>query len=74
MTNLEAQTQMFADLLNSESRALAEKHAVTQRALLYMELGELTRPQVLAALHCSQATWYRRVQDLRHWQAREGQR
>ena len=61
---------MFADLLNSERRALAEKHAVTQRAIIYME-GGLSIAQVLAALHISRATWHRRVMDMRHWQARE---
>lgn len=69
MDTTEAQTQMYADLLTSETRAVSERHAVTQRALLYVEIGGLPVREVLQALHISRATWHRRVQDLRHWQA-----
>jgi hypothetical protein len=63
-----AQSQMFADLARSETRAVSERHAITQRALLYVEAG-LPTARVLDALLISRSTWHRRVQDLRAWQA-----
>jgi len=64
MLNPQANRVMVDDIRNTERRLLAEHHASTRRALLYIEAG-LTRQDVLDALGISQATWYRRVQDLR---------
>jgi hypothetical protein len=66
----ELDIEMWADLRNSEIRQIDERNWLTQRALNYMEAG-LPLVSVLDAFRCSRATWYRRVQDLRQWQARD---
>jgi hypothetical protein len=68
MEKIERDAYMWSDLLSSENRVVAEKHAVTLRALLYVESG-LEIARVLDALKISRATWHRRVQDLKHWQS-----
>lgn len=59
---------MWSDLLASEQRAVSERHMITQRALLYLDAG-LPLDKVLDALKISRPTWYRRVRELRDWQA-----
>lgn len=59
---------MRVDLLTSELRARGAVHEVTSRAELYLATG-LPLGQVLDALKISRATWYRRVDALRAWEA-----
>lgn len=61
MDATEYQARMWADLFTSEMSARNATDRVTERALLYQEAG-LPLEQVLDALKCSRATWYRRVQ------------
>lgn len=61
-------SRMYEDLRDSETRLLAERHAITARALVYIGAG-LDQRSVLVALGISRATWYRRVQDLRQAEA-----
>lgn len=63
METAEQHGRMWADLLTSELRWQAERHAVTTRGLFYVEAG-LPLDKVLDALKISRATWYRRVADL----------
>lgn len=60
--------EMYESLLKSERRLRAERHDITRRALIYMEMEGLPLDRVLEALGISRATWYRRVQDLRQTQ------
>jgi hypothetical protein len=64
--------KMWADLLNAEIIARSAQHHVTARAELFLEAG-LPLDKVLDALKVSRATWYRRVDALREWEA-ENQR
>jgi len=65
MENSEVRAKMYEDLFSAEIRAVAEHDAVTRRGMIYLALG-LPLDDVLAALKISRATWYRRVQDLKH--------
>lgn len=57
--------RMWADLLTAELYAKAAHHDVTRRAEIYVHAAGLPLEQVLDALKCSRATWYRRVEALR---------
>jgi hypothetical protein len=66
METTERNSRMWVDLFTSETQAKSARHAVTERARLYMEAG-LPLDQVLDALKISRATWYRRVQEHDDW-------
>lgn len=59
---------MWLDLLTSEDAARCAQHQVTRRAETYSECG-LPLDSVLDALEVSRATWYRRLEALRAWEA-----
>jgi hypothetical protein len=59
---------MWADLLAAETQARSAPHEVTRRAELYLHAG-LPLERVLDALRISRATWYRRLESLREWEA-----
>ena len=59
----------YRDLLTSESQALTAQHLVTRRAQIYIAAGTLTLDRVLDALKVSRATWYRRLEAVRTWEA-----
>jgi len=61
----------FRDLRRSESEALSAQHHVTRRAEIYLVSNALTLDHVLKALTISRATWYRRLETLRTWEAAE---
>jgi flagellar biosynthesis regulator FlbT len=68
MEKAEVNARMWSDLLSAELRVVAEKHAVTQRALIFISAG-LPVERVYDALKISRATWQRRVVALKDWQA-----
>lgn len=63
-----AHAKMWVDLLVSEMHAQSARHMVTQRAEVYLWSG-LPLERVLDGLKISRATWYRRVAELRGWEA-----
>jgi hypothetical protein len=62
------QAKMWLDLFTTENYARGEQHRVTSRAEVYLAAG-LEMDKVLDALKISRATWYRRVDALRGWEA-----
>lgn len=71
MDSHELRGRMVADLFTSELSAQRAAHEVTNRGVIYLE-GGLSLDEVLGALRVSRATWYRRVQALEDWRARNG--
>jgi hypothetical protein len=69
MDENEVSAIIYVDLMTAEQRAISERHAVTQRAALYMETTGYPLVKVLEALKISRTTWYRRLTELRDWQA-----
>jgi hypothetical protein len=68
MDTSEVKGRMWADLLTSELAARSAQHVVTRRAETYIYAG-LPLDDVLDALKISRATWYRRVEAVRAWEA-----
>jgi hypothetical protein len=57
------------DLLISETSATAARHQVTKRAEIFLACTALTLDDVLDVLKISRATWYRRLEALKDWEA-----
>ena len=57
------------DLLMSETSAEVMKHQVTKRAEIFLSCGALSFDDVLDVLKISRATWYRRLEALKAWEA-----
>lgn len=68
MTDTEMHVKMWHDLLTTEREAQAAGHRVIARAEVYLAAG-LPLERVLDGLGLSRATWYRRVEALREWEA-----
>jgi hypothetical protein len=57
------------DLLISETSALSARHQVTKRAEIFLASRTLALDDVLDVLKISRATWYRRLEALKVWEA-----
>jgi hypothetical protein len=58
-----------SELLTAQQSADAAWQEVTVRAQAFITAGTLTIADVLDVLRISRATWYRRLEALRHWEA-----
>jgi hypothetical protein len=58
-----------SELLTAQQAAEAAWQEVTVRAQAYIAAGTLSMADVLDILAISRATWYRRLEALRDWQA-----
>lgn len=61
--------QARAELVAADLAAEAAHHEFTIRAQRHIANGMLAMADVLDALHISRATWYRRLEALRDWEA-----
>lgn len=61
--------QARAELVAADRAAEAAHHEVIIRALAHIANGTLVMADVLDVLHISRATWYRRLEALRDWEA-----
>jgi hypothetical protein len=58
-----------ATLAAADRVAESTKHDVTIQAQAFIAAGTLSMADVLDVLHISRATWYRRLEALRDWEA-----
>jgi hypothetical protein len=62
-----------ADLGAADRLAESTRHDVTIRAQAFIAAGTLSMNDVLDVLHISRATWYRRLEALRDWEAAQSE-